>query len=380
MNVHYFNNKDKPKSDPEKNSFAVMVSHVSAHAEYYGLGYNLLAGHGVGGDTAMPFLRQSFAERTGKPGSVTDMKHAIEIVQRKRSFDPLSEMLAALPEWDGEKRLDSWLSVYAGVKGEGYVEQVGRKWLISAMARGYDPGCQADHCLVLQGRQGIGKTQLLRVLAGDFYVSMTGKKLGERDTKAELRGCWIGEFADLGVLPATEIGVIKAFITDSVDQYTPKYDREPTYAKRRCVFGITDNPNGSGWLKDSTGARRFWPVTCGWVDIDKLVRDRGQLLAEAKEAYHGGEDWWEIEDEHGLKEQQEALQSDDPWTDKVMEYVSKNSERIKITNVLEELRISPDKWDQRSMKRVADILGKAGFEKRKVRDREKKVGWWWVRK
>ena len=73
-------------------------------------------------------------------------------------------------------RLDSWLEVYLGVKvadeidettGElideaasehkrAYHRQVGRKWLISAAARAYQPGCKADHALIFEGPQGMG--------------------------------------------------------------------------------------------------------------------------------------------------------------------------------------------------------------------------------
>jgi predicted P-loop ATPase len=73
--------------------------------------------------------------------------------------------------------LDSWLHTYLGVKVEevaknasdekrqaaeaknAYVRQVGRKWLISAVARAYKPGCKVDHALILEGPQEAGKSR-----------------------------------------------------------------------------------------------------------------------------------------------------------------------------------------------------------------------------
>jgi predicted P-loop ATPase len=59
---------------------------------------------------------------------------------------------------------------------------------------------------------------------------------------------------------------------------------------RQCVFAGTVN-HGS-YLREETGGRRFWPVVCGWIDMEGLGEVRDQLWAEAKARYESGCPWW----------------------------------------------------------------------------------------
>jgi predicted P-loop ATPase len=46
----------------------------------------------------------------------------------------------------------------------------GRKFLISAVARVMEPGCKVDHVLVIEGEQGLKKSMVARILAGDVRL------------------------------------------------------------------------------------------------------------------------------------------------------------------------------------------------------------------
>ena len=50
--------------------------------------------------------------------------------------------------------------------------------------------------------------------------------------------------------------------------------------------------NHSSYLRDDSGGRRFWPVACGRIDVDRLTRDRDQVWAEAKARFERGCVWW----------------------------------------------------------------------------------------
>jgi len=76
--------------------------------------------------------------------------------------------------WDQQPRLAKWLTTYAGVEIEDpahsqYVEEVGIKWAVSAVARVMEPGCKADGVLILEGSQGAGKSTAAKVLAGSEF-------------------------------------------------------------------------------------------------------------------------------------------------------------------------------------------------------------------
>lgn len=229
--------------------------------------------------------------------------------------------------WDGQKRLDTWLSVYMGTKEGKYTSAVGRKWFISAVARAMDPGCQADHMLIFEGTQGIGKSQALRIIGGQFYAeysgSMSGQGTSHKDLVAVISGKMIVEMSELATVRRAEMEALKAVLTTCVDEVRLSYERDAKSYPRTCVFGGTTNEIGQAYIVDITGARRFWPTHVGEIrpiNIPLLRQDRDQLWAEAVEAYDNGEDWYTVPADEVSAEQadrQVSLEQSDPWFHKV---------------------------------------------------------------
>lgn len=242
---------------------------------------------------------------------------------RLRPYHPIRDWLEGL-EWDGVRRLDTWLSWYLGAEDTEYTRDVARKWLIMAVARVYDPGVQADTLLVLEGGQGFGKTSALRALAGQWYGSIGGQKVTDKDTLLKLRGRWILEFAELDSLNRSELHAVKDFITTTVDRYREPYGRTVRDYPRQCVF--SGSTNEKEYLTDPTGGRRFLPVKIHGViprkdgkpgletDSLALTRDRAVLWAEAREAYQRGEEFIRIA---GAEKQQQERTAPDPWIDEL---------------------------------------------------------------
>ncbi|MEY8838918.1 VapE domain-containing protein, partial [Cribrihabitans sp. XS_ASV171] len=135
-------------------------------------------------------LAQAWFNHNGFPRANAEIvQAAVRKVCRDRSFDPLKDYLDGL-EWDGTPRLASWLTTYCGAEATAYTSEAGKRWCISAVARGFKPGCKADHMLVLEGTQGRRKSTALAALAGEDWFSDSLPQMGTKDASSYLRGKW----------------------------------------------------------------------------------------------------------------------------------------------------------------------------------------------
>ncbi|WP_220669592.1 virulence-associated E family protein [Roseinatronobacter ekhonensis] len=301
---------------------------------------------------------QAWFNNNGFPkASMEIVRAAVRKVCRHQAFDPLRDYLDGL-QWDGAPRLSSWLTTYCGAEPSAYVSEVGRRWCISAVARGFKPGVKADCMIVLEGAQGRRKSSALAALAGEDWFSDALPQMGTKDASSYLRGKWIIEVAELEAM-RKEMDAIKAFISRQVESYRPAYGREDVYEPRRCIFAGSTNKDD--WQRDETGGRRFWPVRVGSIDVDAIARDRGQLWAEAVHLYRAGERWW-LEGEEADQAQAEVAERrpDDPWRADIARVVEGRAE-VTTKEVLHELHVLPVDMTPQLSKRVAQELVALGW-------------------
>src|SRR5581483_5455081 len=171
------------------------------------------------------------------------------------------------------------------------------------------PGCKADHCLILEGPQGRGKSTALRALAGDdFFTDQMPRDLSSKEASLACAGTWIIEFSELEGLMHREsqVEAVKAFLTRTEDRYRPPYQRHSISIPRQCVFTATTNRDT--YMYDESGNRRFWPARVMNIHLRMLENDREQLWAEAVHAQRDeGEEWWLDHDvEHLAQTEQES--------------------------------------------------------------------------
>ena len=279
-------------------------------------------------------------------------------VSRRRNI--LTDWLNSL-EWDGQSRLDNWLSVYCGAKDTLFVREAGRCWLLAAVTRAFQSGTKFDHVLILEGEQGIGKSTVFTVLANGWSAELNtfrGKEAAER-----LDGVWVIEIAELAAIRKCDVETMKSFITTTHDRYRPAYGRNVVQKPRTCVFGGTTN--SKDYLPDSTGNRRFWPVHCEAIDRDGLRQDRDQLWAEAIVRYRNGESFLlsDAARTEALKEQEERYQ-EDAWEESIIEYL-KHRDGVTTAEILENVLEYPNKgcWKRSDEMRVGKILARQGLKK-----------------
>ena len=301
---------------------------------------------------------------------------------QENKYHPVREYLNAL-KWDNIERLPFWLSDFCTAEKNDYSMAVGRSWAISAVARIFEPGCQADSALIMEGRQGAGKSTAFRALGGEWFTDDM-PEMHSKDAAQAAAGVWIIELSELNAISRSEASAVKAFITRRVDRYRPPYGKRQIEAQRQCVFAGTVNPDGTGYLSDSTGNRRFWPVAVGEIDNPGLENARDQIWAEAVELYKRGVQW-HLSDELAETAATEAAERQqlDPWERDVLRFISdmplhdnhgrvlswsprdKPLDKIEIMDILTDgLGMQPDKANRAAQMRIAAILTKNGYSKK----------------
>jgi predicted P-loop ATPase len=306
----------------------------------------------------------AWLEGHGMGMQIATVHQAIVAAARDHIINPLHNYLGGL-EWDGTPRLDTWLTYYLGAEDRPAVRAMASRFLIGAVARAMAPGCKMDTMLILEGPQGLKKSTALRTLFGPDFFTDEIADLNSKDAALQLQGVWCVEIAELDALNRSDTSAIKAWLTRTTDRFRPPYGRSVVEMPRACVLAGTVNQTGD-YLRDSTGARRFWPVQCTAIDIDALTNDRDQLWAEAITRHAAGHAWW-IEGGilTDIKAEQEARYDNDPWESR-MDAIINHRPYVTADEVLDALEIKPDRQTQAAQKRVTRYLRKLGWTKRRA--------------
>ena len=252
---------------------------------------------------------------------------ALTSVANKRRFHPIEDYLQELPEWDGQERVERLLVDYLGADDTVFNREAIRKVLLAAIARIYHPGIKFDYMLVLNGPQGIGKSTFFgRLFKGFLSDSLTMLDMRDKTGSEKLQGYWALEVAEMAGMRKADIECVKSFISRQEDIYRPAYGRVVEKHPRRCVIVGSTN-SSTGFLRDISGNRRFWPVKCSggklkpWNLTDEEL---DQIWAEAMAAYNSGESLLlsKEAEELAAREQREAIE-EDPRMAQVVEYLEK---------------------------------------------------------
>lgn len=346
---------DREKSGVLKNTLGNLLLILNNDETISGIRYNKLAnqiyGENLPWERPHPPWRDAdtaqlvaYIDKRYGTFSARNYELALTKAADDRAYHPIREYLDGLPEWDRIPRLDTLLIDYLGAEDTPYTRAVTRKTLVAAVARILCPGTKHDSILVLNGKQGIGKSTLFSRLGGKWYSdSLSISDMKDKTAPEKLQGYWILELGELAGIKKMDVETVKSFITRTDDKYRPSYGRAVESHPRQCVIVGTTNSDG-GFLRDITGNRRFWPVrvTGGGVKQAWELGDIDQIWAEALVRYAEGEELF-LKGElaaAAFAEQREAMENDD-------------REGL-VTEYLETLL--PDNWDTMDIYRRLEYI------------------------
>jgi len=287
--------------------------------------------------------------------------------------------------WDGVERIDVFLHSYMHTSNTLWEQKIGAMWLRSCVARIYQPGCQVDHALVLEGEQGLRKSTAFEALVPErFWYADSGIDVTNKDSYDALRGVWIYCIGELASLAKGDVERWKNFLTSKHDHYRPSYGKRARDFLRQTVFCADTNKDR--YLTDATGNRRFWPVkVLSRIDVDAIRRDRDQLWAEAVHTYKAKQPWHLDTDGGDLlaREQQAARMTEEPWETIVADWLASPTHTVfdggtphpepldlgrglLVAEVLQHaLKIKPEHMKGEPVNRVAAILARLGWTNRR---------------
>lgn len=166
-------------------------------------------------------------------------------------------------QWDGSDKLEELYELMHIDAEDKLSRNLLRKWLmqcICALHNDIQNPFGVDEVLVLVGKQGYGKTRLLEKLSLNrlYFGEGVSVDVRNKDTIIQATSKWICELGEIGSTLKRDVDVVKAFISQAVDEYRLPYAKSSIkYPRRTCFCGST---NDMQFLLDNTGNRRFLTI------------------------------------------------------------------------------------------------------------------------
>ena len=304
-------------------------------------------------------LQRDIGFKTAKKSHVID---AVNLFAMNSRRSHPQEWITSL-KWDGTPRVPLFFSEYCGARESAYTGAVSQNFWVGMAARIMKPGCKLDNMVILEGKQGIGKSTMLEAIAGEWFTTL-GEDISNKDSLQKCHGGrLIVEIAELDSFRKSEVNTIKKVLSEPVDTFRPPYGRVEQSFKRQFIFVGTTNDDA--YLRDPTGNRRFWPIECHKIDTDSILDDRDQLFAEALYLFNQGIKWYEITGSAAdeMSEIHESKAEYDVWEEIVADHLVGTPETTIPDVLINGLNFDTDRINRSHQIRVANILQRLGWKK-----------------
>lgn len=198
------------------------------------------------------------------------------------------------------------------------------KFLISAVARAFEPGCKVDTALILYSKQqGLYKTTFFETLASTKYFNTIQAGLNDTELRKLCSHYWILEYGEFDrALNYKSISIIKNFMSTKIDAWR-EFHKTNYYVESPRQFVICGTTNSNQLLIDNNDERRFWVLEINnKINIDWVKHNREAIWSEAYHLYKEGYIWWLTDDEQiASNELNKSFKTYDLDEEKIINYV-----------------------------------------------------------
>jgi len=330
----------KSMKGEEENS---LIAHLKSECGFYGLNKSIV-------DEQLTAIMQD--------AQINPVVDCIKNLKRTKKIDPIHELVEFLP-----------------FKNKAWVKIAMRRWLIQCIAAAdkneHSGNNQAlpkyESVLTFFGSQGLLKTAFIRALIpkelNNYIKDGILLDLNRTDSKVEALSSWLTELGELdSTFKKSDISALKAFLSRQEDEIRRPYAKAASIMPRSTSFFASVNEER--FLRDSTGNRRYLPITVtGKLDLKDF--DILDLWAHVWQLYCEGEQWWLTDSEEEI--QKTALEAhEDNSIEELLfdEFIFEESWRgVALTGnqILDELKMNRSRANSMNL---SQCLKKQGIEKK----------------
>lgn len=356
------------ESELQKREIEVKYNTISCETEFFK--------NGEKSEISENFVTEIYSNICDKYLKITHtlVEQYLCYLAEKNKYNPVLDLFNA-NQWDKQDHLTEIYDVLGIAQDDNLSRTLLLKWFWQghALIRNCDKSpFGADGVLTLTGKQGIGKTSFFRHMAlhsvnSDFFKE--GQKIKSLD-KDTIRRCHTAFITELGELGSTfkfaHIDDLKAFITQSRDQYRLPYGHKDIKKARRCNLAAT--VNDKEFLVDRTGNRRFWTIPVENINLDGLKEINAlQVWLQVWEQYakHNLQGFRLTKDEQNLlsernSQHERSLKSEDEIRDILDEAQARNIQFTHMT--VSEFKEKHPRLRNYTVNQIGIALDKLGIE------------------
>ncbi len=224
----------------------------------------------------------------GLYASREEVRNALVMICQRKAYNPVQDwLLCARRMWDGRDYIRALFETLHLTKDQElnreFLYVLFRKWMIGAAEMAFNDAGKigAEGVLILCGPQGCGKTRFVQNLVPDPEWVTTGISIDPavKDDVVRATQYWICELGEVGQTMRRERrDRLKQYFTAPRDVFRKAYGRESEeYPRYSTYIGTLNEEPNEGFLTDSTGSRRFWPILVDSIDPPEK---RGFSLAQ----------------------------------------------------------------------------------------------------